>query len=67
MQRLETCSGNKLLNFGANEMYCQLNTRVFEICVKSEQRQHCVKIYSTKMANMNSDIAERKRAKSISM
>jgi hypothetical protein len=37
MQRLETYSGNVLLNLGASEIYCQLNTRVFEICVQSEQ------------------------------
>jgi hypothetical protein len=67
MQRLEYYSGTKLLNLGANEIYGQLNTRVFEIYVKSEQHRHCVKIYSTKMADMNSDIEERKKAKAMSI
>jgi hypothetical protein len=66
MQRLEIYSGN-MLNLGTNEIYCQLNTQVFEIYVKSEQYQHYVKIYSTTMADMNSDIAERKRAKAMNM
>jgi hypothetical protein len=37
MQRLEIYSGNELLNLGPNEIYCQLNTRVFEMHVQSEQ------------------------------
>jgi len=56
-------SGNELFSLGANEIHCQLDTHIFEINTKSEQHQLCVKIYSTKMADMNCDIAERKRAK----
>jgi hypothetical protein len=78
MQRLEMYSGNELLSLVANQIDCQLNTRVLEIykyiymcvcvcvCTQSRHKQS-VKIYSTKLADTKSDTEERKRAKTMNL